>query len=155
MDDDKNIYCSDKTDRKSFTEPSVLRPCCGTASVKSNVRTSCGSESDLQGYSHRGWGSASLDSLKFRESWRKEGIKLAERNRNANPEYSSNKAAEGRTALPRHKGEHVLHTWNTCCDWSPQPWNRNGHFQNTLHWNFLLPPEEFHSKTASTPPQLI
>lgn len=68
MDDDKNIYCSEKTDLRSFTEPSVLRQCCGTVFVKSNVKTSCGSESDLQGYSHSGWGSASLDSLKFRES---------------------------------------------------------------------------------------
>lgn len=54
MDDDKNIYCIEKTDRKSFTEPSVLRQCCGTVFVKSNVKTSCGSESDLQGYSHSG-----------------------------------------------------------------------------------------------------
>lgn len=54
MDGDKNIYCIEKTGRKSFTEPSVLRQCCGTVFVKSNVKTSCGFESDLQGYSHSG-----------------------------------------------------------------------------------------------------
>jgi len=54
MDYDKNIYCNEKTHRRRFMEPSVLRQCCGTVSLKSNIRTFWGSESDLQGYSHRG-----------------------------------------------------------------------------------------------------
>lgn len=63
------------THLKRSTVPSFPMECSGTGSLKSNFKTSRGSDNDLQGYSHSGCGSASLDSLKSKEFYQRKEVK--------------------------------------------------------------------------------
>lgn len=54
----------------SGTDPWLLMGCSGTHCWKLKVMTGRGSVRAIQGYSHRGWGSASRDSRKSKDCWR-------------------------------------------------------------------------------------
>lgn len=57
--------------------PWLLIGCSGTHCWKSKVITERGLDRARQGYSHRGWGSASRDSQKSRERWGSEDCFLS------------------------------------------------------------------------------